>query len=104
MYFKSGVALRTVNVILVPDEVIKKRISAVLELTNNGMSELENENDTKEVNIGKYTILFSYEDVVILDCTRNYGCSVVNQEIVWEEHEFIAEFIDYIENGRYENA
>ena len=56
MYFKSGVTLRIVNVVLVPDEVIKKRISAVLELTNNGMVELENENDTKEVNIGKYTI------------------------------------------------
>lgn len=104
MYFKSGVALRTVNVVLVPDEVIKKRISAVLELTNNGMSELENENDTKEVNIGKYTILFSYEDVVILDCTSNYGCSVVNQEVVWKEHNFISEFIYYIDKEKYKNA
>lgn len=104
MYFKSGVALRTVNVVLVPDEVIKKRISAVLELTDNGMSELENENDTKEVNIGKYTILFSYEDIVILDCTSHYGCSVVNQEVVWKEHNFISKFIYYIDKEKYKNA
>lgn len=104
MYFKSGVVLRIVNVVLVPDEVIKKRISAVLELTGNGMSELENENDTKEVNIGKYTILFSYEDVVILDCTCHYGCSVVNQEVVWKEHKFISEFIYYIDEEKYKNA
>lgn len=104
MYFKSGVALRTVNVVLVPDEVIKKRISTVLELTNNGILEIENESDTKEINIGKYTILFSYEDVVILDCTCNYACSVVNQEVVWKEHNFISEFIYYIDEEKYKNA
>lgn len=104
MRFKSGVVLTVVNVVLVPDEVIKGRISAVLELTNNGMVELENENDTKEVNIGKYTILFSWDDIVILDCTSHYGCSVVNQEVVWKEHEFISEFIYYIDEEKYKNA
>jgi len=104
MYFKLGVTLRVVNVVLVPDEAIKKRISAVLELTNNRMSELENESDTKEVNIGKYTILFSWDDVVIFDCACHYGCSIVNQEIVWKEHKFIGEFLNYIDNRGYENA
>lgn len=104
MYFKSGVALRTVNIVLVPDEVIKKRISAVLELTNNGMTELENENDTKEVNIGKYTILFSYDDVVILNCVSNCGCSIVNQEIVWKNYVLIKNFLNYIDNRRHENV
>lgn len=102
--FKSGVYLSIVNRILVEDDIIADCISAMLYKTKNEQTILENENDIKEVALGNYTIIFSWDDVVILNCITHCGTSVVNQRIVWEEHEFIAEFIDYIKNRRYENA
>ena len=102
--YTSGVCLSVVNHLLVEDNIIAGCISAILDKTKSNQVVLENENDSKEVTLGNYTIIFSWDDVVILNCVTHYGTSVFNQRIVWEEHEFIAEFIDYIENGRYENA
>lgn len=105
--FTSGVCLSIVNRILVEDDIIADCISTILDKTKNKQTILENENDSKEVTLGNYTIIFSWDDVVILNCITHYGTSVVNQlilPIVWEEHEFIGEFIDYIKNRKYENA
>lgn len=102
--FTSGVCLSVVNHLLVEDNIIADCISAILYKTKSNQVVLENENDSKEVTLGNYTIIFSWDDVVILNCITHFGTSVVNQCIVWEEHEFIAEFIDYIKNRRYENA
>ena len=102
--FTSGVCLSIVNRILVEDDIIAGCISAILDKTKNEQTILENENDSKEVTLGNYTIIFSWDDVVILNCITHYGTSVVNQFIVWKEHEFIKEFIDYIKNRGYEDA
>lgn len=86
-----------VNKQLVESRILKNAIFKILTKTNNGTSYLENELDTEEVVYGDYTVIFSWDDVVILNNISHCGCSVVNEKVIWDNIEFLKEFVDYVE-------